>query len=367
VTAQAQPRPDARWVRPKFPADSVLQREIARRVDEYFERSGLSPRDSPQMYLKTAMLLTWFVGSYALLVFVVSSVWLAIPLSLSLALAVAGIGFGIQHDANHGAYSKRPAVNRLLGSTLDLLGASSYIWHWKHNHFHHTYPNMSGADADIELGPLGRLAPSQRRRGVHRFQQFYLWVLYGFLYVKWHLVDDIRDVTQGRVAQNRFPRPRGWRLAQLCAGKVAFFAWALVIPMILHTWWHVLLFYACSSIVVGVTLSVVFQMAHCIEEASFPVPVAGSQRVESGWVVHQLSTTADFARGNWLLTWYLGGLNFQVEHHLFPRVCHVHYPALSKVVEKACSDLGAPYVAHRGAFGALASHWRFLRRMGQPG
>jgi linoleoyl-CoA desaturase len=286
-------------------------------------------------------------------------------LAISLALAVGATGFAIQHDANHGAYSGNASVNRLMGATLDLLGASSYLWHWKHNILHHTYTNIEGADHDLDAKPFGRLSPDQARYHAHRFQHIYMWALYGFMLPKWHLVDDFQNALEARIEDNRIPRPRGWALAQLLVGKAVFFAWALVIPMFFHRWWVVLGFYGATAFMVGLLLAVVFQLAHCLEEADFPHVPEGSSRIADGWARQQVQTTVDFARGNRLLTWYLGGLNYQIEHHLFPKVCHLNYPRISRVVEEVCAQFGVRYVAHDSMRGAIASHWRWLRQMGR--
>lgn len=352
--------------KPRFASDPGFHGKLKRLVDEYFQRTGLSPRDSLRMYFKSAVILLWFGASYALLVFAATSWWQGMLVSLSLALAMAGVGFSIQHDANHGAYSKHGAVNRVMGMTLDLLGASSYVWHWKHNIFHHTYPNLSGADDDIDLGFLGRLSPAQPRYRIHRLQHFYLWVLYGFLVPKWYFVDDFKNVTQARIARHRFPRPRGWSLVEMIVGKALFFGWVFVVPMLLHRWWVVLLFYAGTSFALSVILSVVFQLAHCVEEAAFPELLPETSDGPRAWAVHQVQTTVNFARRNALLTWYVGGLNFQIEHHLFPKICHIHYPRISGIVQAACAEFGVRYAVHEGLLGAVSSHWRWLRRMGRP-
>jgi linoleoyl-CoA desaturase len=350
----------------KFAGDSGFHGEVKRRVLEYFEHTGLSPRDSPRMYVKTAALLLWFIASYVLLVFAAATWWQGVLLAFSLSLATAGIGFCIQHDANHGAYSNHGAINRLMGMTLDMLGASSYLWGFKHNISHHTYTNLVGADDDIDLGPLGRLSPAQPRWRIHRVQQFYLWALYGFLILKWHFVYDFKNVTRARIARNPFPRPRGWNLVELIGGKTLFFGWALVVPALFHPWWVVLVYYAGTSFVLGLLLSVVFQLAHCVEEADFPEPPPGTDQLPDAWAVYQVQTTVDFARGSRLLTWYVGGLNFQIEHHLFPHICHVHYPRIAGIVQTVCAEFGVRYTAHESFFGAVSSHWRWLRRMGRP-
>ncbi|MBL8794333.1 MAG: acyl-CoA desaturase [Planctomycetia bacterium] len=316
------------------------------------------------MYLKTLLLLAWFAVSYGLLVFVPGPWWAVLPLALSLGLAMAAIGFNVQHDGSHSAYSDRPWVNRLMALTLDFMGASSYVWSRKHNVIHHSYTNIVDHDDDINIGFLGRLAPHQPRFRFHRWQHYYLWGLYGFLYLKWTLYDDFRDVLLGRIGGHRLARPRGWDLATFLGGKAVFFTWALVVPLLLHPTWQVLSVFLLASFVLGVMLSVVFQLAHCVEEASFPLPAEATGRMESAWAAHQVETTVDFGRDNRLLSWYVGGLNFQIEHHLFPHVCHIHYPALSQLVEETCREYGLRYTAHRSLLAGLVSHFRQLRRMG---
>jgi hypothetical protein len=190
-----------------FARDTGFHGAVKRRVLDHFERTGLSQRDSLRMYLKTAVLLVWFGASYALLVFAATTFLQGALLSLSLALAMAGIGFGIQHDANHGAYSSRATVNRIMGMTLDMLGASSYLWRFKHNLSHHTYTNLAGADDDINFIPFARLSPAQPRFRLHHLQQFYLWGLYWFLFPKWNFVDDFKTLMQARISGQGFPRP----------------------------------------------------------------------------------------------------------------------------------------------------------------
>ena len=187
------------------------------------------------MYLKTAIHLTVFAASYVLLVFFASTWWQAFPLTVLLGLTIAGIGFNIQHDAGHHAYSNHRWINKLMAMTLDLVGGSSYIWHWKHGVFHHTYVNITGHDSDIDLGAIGRLTPHQKRYRFHRWQHFYLWPLYGFLAIKWQLATDFHEVITGRIGRHRIPRPKGWDLVIFLGGKAAFFTLAFVIPLMFHS------------------------------------------------------------------------------------------------------------------------------------
>ena len=353
----------------KFNGSDRFIRELRRRVDAYFEKTGRPRRDCPQMYFKTVTILAWFVAAYVLLMCVAASWWTIVPLAIVLGLSMAAIGFNIQHDGGHKAYSEHRWVNRLMSLTLDLMGGSSYLWDWKHNTIHHTYPNITGYDDDINIGLLGRLSPQAKHLPFHRLQGIYLWALYGLLAIKWHLFDDFYNIATGRIGGHKIPRPKGKDLVIFIAGKVVFFSLAFVLPMMFHPVWAVLCVYALAAFVSGFVLSVVFQLAHCVAEADFPEapePVDGKARMATEWAVHQVQTTVDFARGNRVLCWFLGGLNFQIEHHLFNRICHVHYPALSKVVEETCRDFGIRYASHKTMLGAVASHFKWLHAMSRP-
>ena len=318
------------------------------------------------MYAKTSILLTGFAVVYVLLVFVARTWAQGVPLAVLLGLCAAGIGFNVQHDGGHRAYSSSPWINRLMAMTLDLIGGSSYLWRWKHGVFHHTYVNVAGHDTDIDLGRLARLAPHQRRLAIHRWQHLYLWPLYGLQTIKWQCVDDFRKLLRGRIRQHRVPRPTGWELVIFVAGKVSFFALAFGIPLQIHSPAVVLSYYAVFGVVTGFVLSLVFQVAHCVEEAAFPVPPPGTGRLDHAWAVHQAETSVDFCRRSRIISWLVGGLNFQIEHHLFPRVSHIHYPALSPLVEQTCREFGVRYTVHRSVWAGIGSHFRWLRRMGMP-
>jgi linoleoyl-CoA desaturase len=318
------------------------------------------------MYAKTAILLAGFAVVYVLLVFVARTWVQGGLLAILLGLCAAGIGLNVQHDGGHRAYSRHPWVNRLMALTLELIGGSSYLWRWKHGVFHHTYVNVTGHDTDIDLGSLARLAPHQRRLPFHRWQHLYLWPLYGLLTIKWQCLDDFRKLVRGRINQHRVPRPTGRELVIFIAGKVVFFALAFAIPMQFHSLGVVLCYYGVSGMVMGFLLSVVFQVAHCVEEAEFPAPRTSTGRLDHAWAVHQAETSVDFSRRSRVTSWLLGGLNFQIEHHLFPRISHVHYPAISRLVEQTCREFGIKYTVHRSFWAGIGSHFRWLRRMGMP-
>ncbi len=349
----------------KFQAASAFQRDLKADVDAYFERTGLKRRDLPMMWLKTAIIFGWTAGWWTFLTFGATSLFGAAVGCVGVALGMAGVGFAIQHDANHGGYSENAVVNRVMAWSLDVVGGSSYVWKWKHNIFHHSHPNVVGLDADISLGPLGRLAPAQKLRAGHRFQQVYMWFLYGLLSFKWHFIDDYVDLVKGTVDAQKMPRPKARGLIALLGGKAVFYAWAVITPCFFHPVWQVALAYFVTSFVLGLTLATAFQLAHCVEEADFPaLPTGGKFDVD--FAAHQVATTVDFAPRNPLVTWYLGGLNFQAVHHLFPNICHLHYPALAKVVAATCAKHGIRYRSNDTFRAALMSHGRYLKKMGRP-
>ena len=341
-----------------------FSRELHDRVDRYFATTGLPTRDVPRAYLKAAIMLVWLAASYVVAVFVVRETWQAALAAVSLGLSMAGVGFNVQHDGNHGALSRRRWVNQLAALSLDLLGGSAYFWHFKHNIAHHTHTNIVGQDDDISLGVLGRVAPAQRWLPHHRFQAFYIWPLYALFAVEWQLGGEFRNLLFKRwVGSTRVPPPRGKDLVIFWAGKVVFFGLAFGVPIALHPVGQVLAVYALSAFVLGMVLAIVFQLAHCSDAATFRTVSAASHQVPRPWAQHQVETTVDFGRSNRLLSWYLGGLNFQIEHHLFPRVSHVHYAALAPIVEDVCRTHGVRYFAHPTMRAAIRSHVRQLHAM----
>ncbi|MHC4450368.1 MAG: fatty acid desaturase family protein [Planctomycetota bacterium] len=349
-----------------YGSSSEFQKALRSRVDRYFRMTGGSPRANWRMYVKTAVILGAAVVFYTALVFGTTVWWQAALLSLGLGVVIAAIGFNIQHDGGHEAYSRVGWVNRAMAFTLDLVGASSYVWARKHNVLHHTYTNVDGHDDDIDLGPLARFSPDQRRFRHHRLQHIYMWVLYAIIIPKWHFQDDWSQLFSGRIGSHKLPWPKGWDLVQFVAGKLAWLTLVFILPMMLHPIWAVLACYVIASGTAGIIVSIVFQLAHVVEETQFPTPDPVTGRIETPWAIHQVQTTADFAQGNRLLSWYVGGLNFQIEHHLFPRVCHVHYPKIARIVKKTCRQHGITYHTFPTVSSAVRSHYRWLREMGKP-
>ncbi len=331
------------------------------RVDAYLKANKLSPRDVPEMYVKSAIIFTWWLGTYLLIILGGLPPAINLVLCVVFGLAVAGMGFNIMHDAIHGGYSNKAWVNKVLGFTLELLGTSTLIWRQKHNVWHHTYTNVAGMDEDLETQGLLRFSPHDAWKPAFRFQHLYLPLVYG-LTAFGFISRDFKVFFTGKSDDHHiYPKFRFWDAVQFWVGKILFFSLYLVLPMFVFPWWQVLIGFFVMIFTVGITLAVIFQLAHVMDGADFPEPTGDPLKIENEWAAHQIQTTVDFAPRNKILNWYAGGLNFQVEHHLFPHICHVRYPQLAPIVKQTCEEFGFKYLVYDTWTEALASHWRALR------
>jgi linoleoyl-CoA desaturase len=309
------------------------------------------------------------VAGYSGLVFVDGGLPVRVVGALVLAIAVAATGTGIMHDANHGAFCRSPRANRLVAYSADVIGASSWVWRFKHNTLHHASTNIVGIDNDIDQAPFARLAPQQVWRAWHRYQHLYLWLLYGILAAKWFAVSDINAVARGGFGESRFPRrPRRRDLAVLAAGKFTHLGWAVLVPLTRHPWWAVLASYLAISWLVGFILAMVFQLAHCTDRVEFLG--AATPAADEPFELRQLRTTADircsFPIVGGFVRWLMGGLDHQIEHHLAPRLPHTLYPRMAADLERLCAERNLPYHVHPSLSAALAAHGRWLRYLGRP-
>ncbi len=337
---------------------------LKRRVDRYFNDRGIGKAGDIRLFAKTAITLACAVLAYVYLVFFASS-WLGVLLGIVvMSQALAFIGLNIQHDANHGSYSKNKRVNRIMGLTIDLIGGSHFLWLQKHNILHHTYTNIDDLDDDLHTSGLLRLSPDQTRRPWHRFQHWYALPIYSLLTLSWVFYGDFRKLILGRIGDYRLRRP-SWRDLTLFVGmKSLYYGLALGVPLLLHPVLPVVAAFLGVHLLLGFTLATVFQLAHTVDGNSFPAPSPQTLQMDNEWAVHEIETTADFARSNPIVSWCLGGLNFQIEHHLFPRICHVHYREISRIVEATCHEFGVSYLAFPSISAALRAHLRHLRALG---
>ncbi|MBB6612516.1 acyl-CoA desaturase [Pontibacter sp. Tf4] len=344
---------------------------LRKRVDAYFTENNIPTTANTTMKVKSVvLLLTYFLPFVALLAFQP-----AFPGSLLLwfvmGLGVAGIGMSIMHDANHGAFSKSKRVNDLMGYTLNFVGGSAFNWKLQHNILHHTYTNVVEMDEDIQDRLVLRFNPHSKVKFFHKLQWVYAFVFYGLLTLYWVVAKDFVQYALFKktgVNNNSTAENRAW-FAKLVAMKLLYFFIVLGVPVLFFgiPFLQVLLGFLLMHFVAGIILTVVFQLAHTVEGTSHPRPDEHGI-IENDWAIHQLNTTVNFSRHNKILSWYVGGLNFQIEHHLFPRICHVHYPAIAGIVKETAAEFDIPYMENETFGQAVRSHIATLHRFGRlPG
>jgi linoleoyl-CoA desaturase len=351
-------------VTPKFahPPHS-FHTELKKRINDYFKQSGKSLTGNFSLYLKAVILLIAYIAIYIHLVFYTPTTWLALVECIILGGLTAAIGFNIMHDGMHGSFSKHKWLNNLAGLTLNFLGANNFMWRTKHNIIHHTYTNIHGIDDDIEAKPLLRLCETQKYYKIHRFQHWYFWAAYSLLYIWWVFVTDYKKYFLKRIGSVPLKKMSVADHLSFWGFKLlhAFIFIALPIYMLGFVPW--LIGFLALGLFSGFVLSIVFQLAHTVEDTKFPAANETTHKMEDEWAIHQLKTTANFATKSKLISWWVGGLNFQIEHHLFPRISHVHYPAISKIIKKACQDFGIPYIEYPKMRTAVVSHVSHLKSL----
>lgn len=341
-----------------------FERDVRRRVAQYFIDTGVGQHADFRMISKSLILGILYFGSYALLLTGLLPWPLAWMLCITMGVGLAGLGFCVGHDALHGAYSANPQVNRVLGLVFEALGGNGDAWRQSHNGAHHGCPNVSGHDKDVDVSPLIRLSPHSAYRPVHRFQHLYAFGLYSLATLNWAFAKDYAAFASDGALRIRAHSAAAW--ARLLLGKLAFYL-AMAVPFLLLQMplWQVGLGLLTVHLTAGLIVGTVFQLAHTVEGVEH-MPASGAPAAKAAWAAHQLRTTSNFATGSRLVEWYIGGLNYQVEHHLFPRICHVHYPKISPIVRAAALEHGLPYNRLPSLRHAIAAHCRMLQRFGRP-
>jgi linoleoyl-CoA desaturase len=338
---------------------------LKKRVSGYFAENDIHQAGNSRLLLKSAILIGVAAGLYTILVFFTPATWVFLSLCVLLGLNMSLIGFNVMHDGGHHSFSKRRFLNTIAAHFLNVLGGTTYFWQVKHNINHHTYTNIEGLDSDIDVKPFMRLHEGQPLRKYHRFQHIYWFILYGISYVVWIFYEDFQKYFSGRISINSPKKDLPLRQHLVFwFTKAAFVFFYIVLPILFVGWIQWLVGFLVITFVCGVTISVVFQLAHVVEGAHFFNKDEGKEKPD--WAIHQVRSTADFATRNRFLHWTLGGLNFQIEHHLFPRVSHIHYPAVAKYVRQTCAEYGIAYNEYQSMLAAFVSHLRHLYRLGRP-
>lgn len=338
------------------------------RVNNYFKEKNISRHANATMVIKTIVMLAIYLVPFGFLFVSGLNSWVYILCWIGMGIGMAGCGLSIMHDANHGAYSRNETINKAIGNVLILLGGSAVNWKIQHNVLHHTYTNVAHLDEDIEPpAKLLRFSPRKKRYPAHKFQHLYAWFFYGMMTMMWFSTKDFKQAN--RYKKKDLIKTQGTTYARHMAFivlfKIIYVGTFIVCPFWLSpaSWYITLSGFIIMHFIAGFILSVIFQPAHVVPTSSYPVPDE-SGNIEADWAVNQLYNTADFAPKSKLFSWYVGGLNFQVEHHLFPNICHVHYSKLAEIVKTTAHEFNLPYYSYETFLGALADHTKMLYNLG---
>lgn len=363
-----QPQQKIKFVSPN---KTLFFPTVRQRVDQYFTENKLSKHANATMIWKSVILIGLYVVPFIFLLAFQPAFPVSLILWFLMETGIAGIGMSVMHDANHGAYSKSSKINYLMGHTLNLVGGSAFNWKLQHNVLHHTYTNIATIDEDIKDRLVLRFSPHTQVKFFHQLQYVYAFVFYGLLTLYWVLAKDLVQfpmfVKNGTNTNSKKENTKAF--VKLVALKLLYFFFILAVPVMFFgfNFTEILLGFMLMHFVAGIILTVVFQLAHTVEGTSHPLPNE-KNIIENDWAIHQMETTVNFARKNKWLSWYVGGLNFQVEHHLFPRVCHVHYPQIAEIVKATAEEFNVPYLENETFGQALRSHINIMHRFGRlPG
>lgn len=350
---------------PKFKntKGSTFHQELKKRVQNYFTENNIDQTGNFSLYFKAILLWSSYIFLYVHLVFFTPVLWLASIECILMGGLTAAIGFNVMHDGGHGSFSNSKFWNKIAAFSVNGLGASMLMWNNKHNIIHHTYTNIDGVDDDIEIKPLLRMCPTQKKYKVHRFQHFYVWFLYSFLLIIWVFLTDYQKYFKQKVGIVPIKKLSTFDHFAFWIAKIGYYFMMIALPIYMIGFTNWLIGFLILSMFAGFVLSIVFQLAHTVEETAFPTPV-DNNNIENEWAIHQVETTANFATKNKLISWLVGGLNFQIEHHLFPKISHVHYPEISKIIKRTCEEFDVKYIEYKRMRDAVISHALHLKKMG---
>ena len=341
--------------------------DLKQAVDQYFLSEQIKKTGDYRLHVKTLVLIPAALTIYVLLLTSLASipVGFAVFLCLLLGFILASIGFNVMHDACHGSYSSKKWVNELLGYSLNALGGNAFIWKFKHNIIHHTYTNVDGVDDDIAKSPLMRQCQSQKWVPAHRFQHIYVVLVYAISSFAWVSMMDFNKYFKRKVNTTPLQKMSAQDHLIFWISKMLYVLFYVLIPIYFVGAGNWAIGFTLMHLSMGLTLAIVFQLAHVVEDMAFEKADADPLMIENEWAIHQVKTTANFSPSSPLISWFVGGLNYQIEHHLFPRISHVHYPAISKIVQQKCKEHQLVYHCNETMWDAIRSHFRMMKMLGQ--
>ncbi len=342
--------------------------ELRTEVKYYFINNGIEKQGGTTILIKTLLMaLVYFVPYGLMLSGMISSIGTLFICWAVMGLGMAGLGLVTMHDANHGSFSKHGWVNTLFSNSLYLLGGFPPNWRYQHNTLHHGYTNIEGHDEDIAHGGVLRFSPHKPLKKVHKYQYIYAWFFYGLMTFSWVTIKDFKKLRDYKNAGAILNRSGNYKALfnKILISKVIYYVVFLVLPIVFIplAWYWVLAGFLIMHFTSGLILGTIFQTAHVVPTSEYPVPNINNE-MDNNWAVHQLYTTSNFAPNSTIFSWLIGGLNYQVVHHLFPNISHVHYKSLAKIVEKTALKYQLPYHVNKTFFGAVYQHALMLKSLG---
>lgn len=339
---------------------------LRRRIREYFKDQGTTKYANTLMVVKTIFWIGLFWACYFLILFGEFSKPIMLLLAMVFGFAMLCISLNVGHDASHNSYSRNRKLNRVLSYVFEMIGASSYLWDIMHNKSHHSYINVHVSDVAIDADPFLRLSYDAPRRSIHRFQHIYGLFVYGLATLFWVVWKDFKYIMRPRIGQDEVSGHPTSVWISIFITKIVYFTYMMVIPLMVLdiSFGEWLLTFVLIHFVMGITLALTFQTTHAVEE-TLPPRIDDDRNIHNSWAVHTLEATSDYQPDSFILNWCFGGLNTHVAHHMFPDVCHIHYPAITRIIRATAEEYGMRYVENKNMLSALISHLKHLRNLGR--
>lgn len=346
---------------------AIFFKTLNKRVNAYFKENGLKRTGNWKLYSKAIIMFSIFLVPLVLILTISMPQWVLLLLTVVIGIGMAGVGMNVMHDSNHESFSSKKWVNKIMGSSMYILAGNVYNWKVQHNVLHHTFTNIPGFDEDIDSGRIIRFNKNSKWLKIHQFQKYYSFFLYGLLTINWAITTDFRQMRKylkRKLSYGKFPNPASEWTTLIVTKLLYYFLW-IVLPLLVLdiVWWKVLIGFFVMHYTAGIILSIVFQLAHIVPLAEMPLPDKEGN-LEHTWAVHQLYTTTNFAPNNKFISWYTGGLNHQVEHHIFPHISHIHYGKIAKIVKETALEYDLPYNEYKTFTKAIAEHFNQLKTLG---
>ncbi len=346
---------------------AIFFKTLNKRVNAYFKENGLKRTGNWKLYSKAIIMFSIFLVPLVLILTISMPQWVLLLLTVVIGIGMAGVGMNVMHDSNHESFSSKKWVNKIMGSSMYILAGNVYNWKVQHNVLHHTFTNIPGFDEDIDAGRIIRFNKNSKWLKIHQFQKYYSFFLYGLLTINWAITTDFRQMRKylkRKLSYGKFPNPATEWTTLIVTKLLYYFLW-IVLPLLVLdiAWWKVLIGFFVMHYTAGIILSIVFQLAHIVPLAEMPLPDKEGN-LEHTWAVHQLYTTTNFAPNNKFISWYTGGLNHQVEHHIFPHISHIHYGKIAKIVKETALEYDLPYNEYKTFTKAIAEHFNQLKTLG---